>query len=151
LNRFAKVVSISAALATLLAGCALGQIGAVMHPTVAGRLDLRRADGSQSEWTPDRCASGDWNYFLGFDFSSAQDQSQLRAISEPAGDIVVRWTSPQGVRMFRAPDCSQLALDVRPTGWRVNEVREFAGHLELQCQAADGVSIAGTLTIDHCH
>lgn len=151
MNGSTKVALGSAALATLLAGCALGQIGAVMHPTVAGSLDMRPADGAPSQWTPDRCASGDWNYFLGFDFSATHDPGQLRAIREPAGDILVRWTSPQGDRMFRSADCSQLVLEVRPTGWRVNEVREFAGHLELKCQSADGTSIAGTLTVDHCH
>ena len=135
----------------LLSGCALSQIGAVIHPTVAGTLSMRGADGTETRLALDRCKSGDWNYFLGFDFSAALDQGQLRAIKDPAGDVIVRWTSPQGAKVFRAADCNQLDLDVLPTGWRVNDVREFSGHLELRCQAADGTSIAGRLSVDHCH
>ena len=135
----------------LLSACALAQVGAVMHPTVSGSLVVRQSDGSETLWTPDRCASGDRSYFLGFEFASSQDQSQLRTVREATTGIVVRWVSAQHVALVHAGDCAKLELDIEPTGWRVNEIREFAGHVQMQCTTADGLSIAGRINVDHCH
>lgn len=147
----AAKVLLASIVPAMLAGCGLGQIRAVLHPTITGEMNILTADAAPVRWAPDRCASGDWNYFLGFDFSSAQDHEQLRVIKDPAGDILVRWTSQQASRVFHTADCSRLEFDIQPTGWRVNEVREFAGRVELQCRSPDGGSIEGRLTVDHCH
>jgi len=76
--RLARSALLSA-LPFLLTACVLGQVGAVMHPTVSGSLIIHQADGAEVHWTPDRCISGDLGYFLGFDFVSSQDQRTLRA------------------------------------------------------------------------
>ena len=136
----------------LLHACTLGQIGAVVHPTVNGTLLVRGADGAQRQWTPEHCASGDLDYFLGLDFSSVPDGQRLRAIREPTGETLVLWTTPASTTAtLRATDCAELRLDIQPTGWRVNEVREFAGALRLRCQLPDGGAIEGSVSVDHCH
>ena len=67
-----------------LAACALGQIGAVVHPTVSGSVDIRTGD-VMARWNPDRCVSGDRAYFLGLEFHSSADSQSLRAWREPDG------------------------------------------------------------------
>ena len=46
----------------------------------------------------------------------------------------------QPLRLLRS-DCSSLDLTVEPTVWRVNDVREFSGHIALLCAAADGTQV----------
>jgi hypothetical protein len=139
----------------LLSACALGQVGAVVHPTISGSILVRQADGAELRWTPDRCASGDRGYFVGFDFLSSKDAGQLRALSDPITGPAIRWKSGVGeaqhVQVLHRSDCTKLNLDVQATAWRVNEVREFSGHIELQCASADGSRIEGRIAVDHCH
>jgi hypothetical protein len=139
----------------LLSACALGHVSAVVHPTISGGVRVRHADGTELRWTPDRCVSGDLEYFVGFDFLSSNNAGQLRALVDPLAGPAIRWKSGAGesqhVEVLHRRDCSELDLDVRPTAWRVNDVREFAGHIELQCTTADGSRIEGSIAVDHCH
>ena len=139
----------------LLSGCVLGQVRQIMHPTVSGSLIVHKADGGELRWTPDRCASGDIEYFVGFDFLSSKDAGQLRALLDPITGPAIRWKSGAGesqhVEVLHRGDCTKLDLEVQPTAWRVNEVREFAGHIELQCTTADGSRIEANIAVDHCH
>jgi hypothetical protein len=146
---------ICASLVFVLAGCSIAQIGSVIHPTVSGSLTVRRADGTELHWSPDHCQSGAVEYFVGFDFLSSSNNSQLRALQDPINGPVVRWKSgPKDAPhtdILRHADCGKLDLDVQPTEFRVNDVREFAGHVELQCVAADGTRIEGRIDVDHCN
>jgi hypothetical protein len=145
----------SAAVALLLGGCAVGQIPGVLNPTLNGGIVVRNG-GAETRWTPDRCLSGDRAYFAGFDFASTRDGARLRAALDPIEGPAVLWTSAaaapaqQPLRLRRS-DCSSLDLAVEPTAWRVNEVREFSGHIALLCTAADGTRIEGRIDVDHCH
>lgn len=132
-----------------LAACALGQIGAIAHPTVSGSVDVRTGD-VVARWSPDRYVSGDRGYFLGLEFHSSADSQSLRAWREPDGRAVVLWTSDHGPMTLHASDCDRLELDVHPTGWRVNDVREFAGSVEMDCRLAQG-ALQARLSVDHCH
>ena len=150
-SRYGRLAS-ACALASALCGCALGEVGGVTHPTLTGTIVLRTADGSEQTWTPDRCVSGDLEYFVGFDFLSARDSGQLRALLDPLTGPVVRWRGAgQPAMLLHSADCTVLELDVQPTAWRVNDVREFGGHVTLQCQTPDGLRLDGRLSIDHCH
>jgi len=140
----------------LLGACAVTQVGDVMHPSISGSLDIRAADGSRTRWTPDRCVSGDLAYFAGFDFLSSQDSGHLRAALDPIDGPVARWTQggagpEQATLILRRTDCATLDVDPQPTAWRVNDVREFAGHVSLSCTAPDGTRVEGRIDVDHCH
>ena len=137
----------------LLGACAVSQVGGVMHPTLSGSLSVRHADGVVTPWSPDRCVSGDLAYFAGFDFLSSQDGGQLRAAVQPIDGPVVRWSgaASSAPRIVRATDCSVLDVAVHPTDWHVNDVRDFAGHVEMHCLLADGLRIDGRIDVDHCH
>jgi hypothetical protein len=136
---------------------ALGACGVtqVMHPTISGSIVVTGADGTPAQWSPDRCVSGDLAYFAGFDFLSTRDSGHLRAALNPIDGPAVRW-NPGSTPLDAAPtlrrgDCSLLDLDVQPTAWWVNDVREFAGHVALRCTFADGGKIEGRIDVDHCH
>lgn len=135
----------------LLAAC----VADIVHPTIDGSLGVRRGDGSEVHWIPDRCRSGDVEYFAGFDFLSSHDRGHLRALLDPVNGPVLRWSGDDGAQqkplILRAADCTLLELDIQPTMWRVNDVREFAGHVDLSCNAADGTHLEGRLAVDHCH
>jgi len=139
----------------LLGACAVTQVGSVMRPAISGSLDIRAADGSQIRWTPDRCVSGDLAYFVGFDFLSSRGSGHLRAALDPIDGPAARWTQGAGPEraalVLRGTDCVTLDLDVQPTAWRVNDVREFAGHVSLSCAAPDGTRVEGRIEVDHCH
>ena len=147
--------AVVALLPMLLAGCAMTEVGGVLHPTVSGSLSVRNPDGRELHWTPDRCISGDLAYFSGFDFLATADDSRLRAALDPIEGPVVRWTSTaagvQQSAILRSADCARLDVEAKLTAWRVNEVREFAGYVDLECTSADGLHLAGRIAVDHCH
>jgi len=139
----------------LLAGCAVTQVAGVMHPTVSGGIVLSRTDGTDLHWTPDRCTSGDVARFVGFDFLSTHDEGHLRVVLEPIDGPAVRWTQGAGstqdrIVLHRA-DCARLDVDVQPTAWEVNDVREFAGYVDLLCDSPGGLRFEGRIVVDHCH
>ncbi|HET7062655.1 MAG TPA: hypothetical protein VFI49_00170 [Rudaea sp.] len=131
------------------------QVASVMHPTMSGGIVLRRIDGTEQHWTPDRCSSGDIARFVGFDFLSTHDEGHLRVVLEPIDGPAVRWTyvagSTQDRTVLRRADCARLDVDVQPTAWEVNDVREFAGYVDLQCDLPGGLHIEGRIAVDHCH
>jgi len=142
-------------LALLPAGCVMTQVASVMHPTVSGTVVLQRADGTELHWTPDHCSSGDNALFVGFDFLSAHDDGQLRVVLDPIDGAAIRWTYGAGgmqdrIVLHRA-DCAKLDVDVHPTAWEVNDVREFAGSVDFQCAMPEGLRFEGRVTVDHCH
>ena len=147
--------AIALGMSLLLGGCAATQVLDVMHPTVTGSIELRIGSGPSLQWAADRCISGDLSYFMGFDFHSSQDAGLLRALVDPLEGAIIRWMpAPQSgltPATLRAKDCTRLDLHVEPTAWHVNDVREYAGHLDLSCDAADGTHIEGHLAVDHCH
>lgn len=149
--RFALATS----LPLLFGACTAAQVGGVIHPRISGNVVVRTVDGKQTRWTPDRCVSGDLAYFAGFDFLSTRDSGQLRAPLDPIDGPVIRWTMADGsgpsALILRRMQCTSLDLDVQPTGWRVKDVREFAGHLVIACATANGTQIEGRIDVDHCH
>ena len=141
------------ACALLLAGCAMGRIAGGGDPAIRGGIVVDRG-GTATSWRPDQCRSGDRAYFAGFDFASSSDSSRLRAALNPAGPPAAVWTpaaTPERSVVLRQSDCSVLDIAVAPTAWRVNDVREFAGHVTLRCTATDGTRFEGRIDVDHCH
>jgi hypothetical protein len=89
------------------AGCALVSIP---NPIISGSLVIHDPDGSQEVWTADRCLSGDRSNFVGWDFSSSSNASQLRALVDPIKGPVGRWRSGPPAR--RRPAWREPGLSI---------------------------------------
>ena len=142
--------------ALLLSGCgmssALREAKDVANSSVSGELSIRTAQGEPVAWKPDTCLSGEYEQFFGFILRSNGSPVILRAVIDPLdgpGLRVVGLESADGV-VFRPSLCERLELAVEPTGWRVNEIQDLSGRLDVRCATADG-SVEGWVEVRHCH
>jgi hypothetical protein len=147
--------SLAASLLPLvLAGCAVTQVASVMHPTVSGSIVVRRADGAELRWTPDRCSSGDNALFVGFDFLSTHDEGRLRIVVEPIDGPALRWTygaaTTQNPVVLHRSDCARLDVDVHATDWHVNDVAILPATSTFNV-TYPGLHFEGRIAVDHCH
>jgi hypothetical protein len=146
-----------AAAVLLLAGCglssALREAGDVANPAVSGELALRGPQGETVAWRPDSCLSGEVEQFFGFLLGAKGSPVVVRAVSDPLDGPGLRINGLEGAdgAVFRPEMCERLALTVEPTGWRVNEIRDLNGRLDVRCRTAEGASVEGSVEVRHCH
>ncbi|HVG07377.1 MAG TPA: hypothetical protein VNM67_06710 [Thermoanaerobaculia bacterium] len=153
-------------LALLLSGCglssALRDAKDVASPSVSGELAVRAPQGEPVAWKPNACLSGEHEQFFGFilasEGSEASDGSPvvLRAVVDPLDGPGLRVVGVAGLPgtagvVFRPDMCERLELVVEPTGWRVNEIQDLSGKLDVSCRTADGGSVEGSVEVRHCH
>ena len=148
-------------LALLLSGCGMSSVlreaKDVANPSVVGELTVRAPRGEPVAWRPDACLSGEHEQFFGFILRSDGSPVVLRAVIDPLDGPGLRvvglegrpaWSSGLVVR----PDaCERLDLVVEPTGWRVNDIQDLSGTLDVRCTTADGASLEGSVEVRHCH
>lgn len=123
------------------------------NPSVSGELSLRGSRGEPVDWRPGFCLSGEVEQFFGFILGADGSPVVLRAVIDPldgAGLRVVGLEGADGV-VFRAEACERLELAVEPSGWRVNDVRDLNGRLDVSCSTAEGASVEGSVEVRHCH
>lgn len=150
-------------LSIALSGCGvpavLREAGEVANPAVLGELTFRDPDGGTLVvWTPDSCISGEVEQFHGFDISSSREPAgsgiRLRAVLDPLDGPGLRITglegSPREGIVLRKADCRTLDLRLSHTGWRVNDVYDLSGSLDVSC-AASGLELEGSVEVHHCH
>ena len=148
----------------LMGGCGLGKLiheaKDVANPKATGTLEMSGPVAGSVRFVPESCTSGDREYFLGVDLAATQPGIEVRALIEPLGTAVVRvrrsgsegeGEGGGGMVFFRHDDCRVLELEVEPSGWRVNEVRDVSGFLDLDCDSLEGDHVAGRIEMNHCH
>jgi hypothetical protein len=153
-------------LALLLSGCglssALREAKDVASPSIAGELTVRAPQGGPVTWRPDACLSGEHEQFFGFILGSKGLGSNgspvvLRAVVDPLDGPGLRVVGLEGPPAWssglvvRPDQCERLDLVVEPTGWRVNDIQDLSGTLDVSCTTADGASIEGSVEVRHCH
>lgn len=144
-------------LALLLSGCgvpaALREAKDVANPSVAGELTFRGPKGEPMVWRPDGCFSGEHEQFFGFILGANGSPVVLRAVIDPLDGPGFRVVGLAGVDglVVRPDMCERLELAVKPTGWRVNDIQDLSGTLEVSCRTTDGTSVEGALEVRHCH
>ena len=139
-------------LAFLLSGCAtLAEVKDVASPSTDGELSIRAPQGEPFSWKPDACLSGEHEQFFGFILGGAGSDVVLRAVLDPLDGPGLRLITPEGTAVFRPHLCERLELDVAPTGWRVNDMQDLNGRLDVSCTTPDGGSVEGSVEVRHCH
>jgi hypothetical protein len=152
--RYRRLLPVLAAVA--FAGCSLIQeTQQVLSPTVAGEIIIRTASGEPVTWTPAFCQTGENEQFFGFLLGASNSPVVLRAVLDPLDGPGLRITGVEGTPPYsfvvRPVDCRVLDLRVEPTSWRVNEMRDVSGSLDVRCNLDGGVSLEGSVEVSHCH
>ena len=124
----------------LVSGCG-STVMDVVHPTVTGKLEV-----AGQTIAPARCISGDRFYFYGADLVDESAGATLRVVIDPLDGPRVRLMTRDRDVVYDRKSCSTLAANLQPTGWRVNEYRDFAGDVVLECG-----DVRGRVEWDHCH
>ena len=137
----------------LLSGCSMVQEATeVSRPTIEGELSIRVPRGGEAvSWRPNACLAGENEQFFGFILGLEGSGLVLRAVLDPLDGPGLRLVWPEGTTVFRPFQCERLELEVAPTGWRVNDMQDVSGRLDVLCSAPDGASVEGSLEIRHCH
>lgn len=144
-------------LALLLSGCGLSGVlreaKDVANPSVVGELSIRVRKGEPVVWRPDACLSGEHEQFFGFILASSGSPAVLRAVVDPLDGPGLRVVGLEGTGglVVRPDQCERLDLVVEPTGWRVNDIQDLSGTLDVSCRTTDGTSVEGALEVRHCH
>jgi hypothetical protein len=141
--------------ALFLIGCGipglLHEAREVSNPAMTGEITIRSDDGVLVIWHPDRCRSGEHEQFFGFDLDTAGSELHVRAVLDPLAGAGVRLDGLEREPVIlRKRDCARLDLDIRPSGWTINDFRDFSGRIELDCTAV-GRRIEGAIDVTHCH
>jgi hypothetical protein len=152
-----RLLSVLAVLgAAALAGCSLiKETQQVLNPTVAGEVIIRAAPGEPVTWTPAFCQTGEIEQFFGFILGGSGSPVVVRAVLDPLDGPGLRITGVEGTSPYgfvvRPADCRVLDLRLQATDWRVNELRDVNGSLDVSCTLKDGLSLEGSVEVSHCH
>lgn len=131
----------------LLSGC--------VSTKLTGQLNMDGRVLGNSEFSPNKCYSGDRYYFYGVDLVNQPKDTILRVVVDPVGGTVLKVTreangAAQQV-LFERDSCHVIDGQIEKTGWRVNHVEDFSGTLKLDCTTNEGEHIQGNLQFEHCH
>lgn len=96
---------------------------------------------------PRHCASGEREYFLGFDLIDAEEGVVARLVVDPVGAPLVRVFSSAApfdkTVVFHRSECRLFHFSVDSTGWRINRIYQLNVSLEVDCELPSGDRIAG--------
>lgn len=122
-----------------------------LRPALEGEVVLRWADGEETALTPEVCLSGDRANFRGVDLLAPP--YVLRVVAEPLAGLGVVVIDTEGDRrpIFRSSSCAVLRGDVQRGGWRVNDVWDVSGYVEVDCRLTSGEELEGRISFAHCH
>ena len=141
-------------LAVALQGCSMARLESMTGTTqkASGEIIVPWGTDAEHPFVPQDCLSGDRANFRGVDLLSPT--LIVRVVAEPLEGISVAFIDPQtGKRLavLRPPDCSGLSGDVQRTGWRVNDVADVNGYVDIDCLSPSGEEIKGRIDFEHCH
>jgi hypothetical protein len=134
--------------------CVTTQLAATPHGGTAAVGEAVLVIGDR-EYRPNRCRSGDLEYFFGVDLLDADGAAAIRVVIDPLDGARLRVAQGRGEAresfLLSREDCRLLQVDVHHTGWHVNDVRDVAGSIDAECRAADGREVSVHVRFSHCH
>ena len=123
-----------------------------MAGSTRGEMLVRGVLAAELTLRPEACISGDRGSFRGVDLIAPP--LVLRVAAEPIDGLALALIDAEsGERraIFRRADCKTLRGDVQRTGWRINEVADVSGFVEVECRLPSGAEIEGSIAFEHCH
>lgn len=112
-----------------------------------GALTLSGPTFGQRALVPTACASGERQFFLGFDLGDARAGIVTRLVVDPATGPIVRVFAASApfdrAVVFRQAECRAVHFSIESTAWRINRVQQLNVSIELDCQLPSGDSIVG--------
>jgi hypothetical protein len=141
-------------LALVFQGCSLNSLERTVGvgTSTRGEILVRGEKAGEFLLRPEACLSGDRGNFRGVDLLAPP--LILRLVAEPLEGLAVALIDAEsGERraVFRRSDCSVLRGDVQRSGWRVNNIADVSGFVEVECQLPAGEEILGSIAFEHCH
>jgi hypothetical protein len=124
--------------------------GIAAHSVERGTLSV-----GDRRYQLEACGSGDLGYFLGVDLADQRGGAFVRVVIDPIHGprlrVVLREDGAGERWVLDRERCSQLEVGVKPTGWRINTVRDFSGSVDAECRSDEGQSISLHVRFSHCH
>lgn len=151
-----KLLPASLALLLFTTGCVstgTGQLGRG-EPATSGSLEIGGPTFGNATLAPTVCQSGEYEVFLGADFSTPESPLVLRLAIDPL-DV-------PGVRLFdrsdrnaktltlRKADCADFHFTLSRTGWQINDVYVLKASVELDCTLPSGDRVKGKVETASC-
>jgi hypothetical protein len=138
----------------LLQGCSFAGLESAVGVagSTRGEMRVRGVLAAELRLRPEACISGDRGNFRGVDLIAPP--LVLRVAAEPIDGLALALIDAEsGERraIFRRSDCKTLRGDVQRTGWRINEVADVSGFVEVDCRLPSGVEMEGSIAFEHCH
>jgi len=110
---------------------------------------------SVTEGSPAACISGEHQFFFGVDLADPRQGAVLRLALDPLNGAAVRVFDPADPErrslVVRPGDCRTFRYLLEPTGWRINDYRDFRLEMDLDCKTAGGATVRAALSAAHCH
>lgn len=135
-------------------GAALLLAAACVSTRTDGRVVLGDA-AWPAGLAPSKCYSGARESFHGVDLVDPSSHALLRVALDPILGPRLRLVEAAGgeqrVTILGPEECAVLDVEVSPTAWRVNHVRDVSGHARFACRTAQGRALEADLRFEHCH
>ena len=149
-----RVLSWLGCIALGLQGCSLVHLEKTLgvNTSTSGEVQIRGGKLGELSLRPVVCLSGDRGMFRGVDLVAPP--LIVRVAGEPIDGLAAALIdSASGERrgVFRRRDCNILRGDIQRTGWRINEIADLSGFVDIDCRLPSGEEIRGSITFEHCH
>jgi hypothetical protein len=132
-------------------GCATTQLAGTAEPSI----EQATLSVDERQYRLDACSSGDLEYFLGVDLADQARSAFVRLVIDPLDGprvkVVLRNGEAREELVLGPEQCLQLDAGVKPTGWRINTVRDFSGFVSAECRREDGRAVNLHVRFFHCH
>jgi hypothetical protein len=113
------------------------------------------ASWSVEDAAPAACVSGEHQVFFGADFPDPRKGAVLRLVVDPVQGAAVRVFDPADPErrsaVVRPEACRTFRYRIEPTGWRINDYRDFHVELQVDCPMGDAAGVKAEVSAAHCH
>lgn len=141
----------------LLAACATTPVDGNSHRAAnapLGSLMLSGPTFGNLPLLPTGCATGEHQFFFGFDLHDEKSGVVTRLIVDPATGPIIRVFAASAPFdknvLFHRQECRVFHFSLDSAGWRVNRIQQLSVSLDVDCELPSGESIVGNASDPGC-